>query len=134
MPPELTIGWYSSVTGVVAATIFGVAILKRAIGGVSYLNTVPTWLYAVSLASGLIFVTNRIWGTLPGDLWQNMWQAVTSAGMASGFYEWLNRPTSSLAASAVKANVLVPSANMPTRDVPKATEEVTVTTEVKNDP
>lgn len=100
--------WYSSVTGVVAATILGVSILKRALANVNGLNGVPTWLYAVVMSAVLTFLTNRVWGTLPGELWQLMVQVVMMAAAASGFYEWLNNSTTtSLKSSARKAGVAV---------------------------
>ena len=107
--------WYTSVAGVVAATIFGVTVLKRALGNVQYVNTVPTWVYAVLISGILTFVTNRVWGTLPGDLWQTMMQAVMMAGAASGFYDWLREPTKPLAAAAIAAGVHVSPKNAPDR-------------------
>jgi hypothetical protein len=107
--------WYTSVTGVVAATILAVTILKRALGNVPYANTVPTWLYAVAISAGLTALTNYVWHTLPGNLWQNMMQAVMMAGTASGFYEWVQSPDKPLAASAMSAGVLVEPKNTPDR-------------------
>jgi hypothetical protein len=107
--------WYTSVAGVVAATILAVTILKRAFGNVPYVNTVPTWMYAVTISGILTTLTNYVWHTLPGDLWQNMMQAVMMAGTASGFYEWLQTPTKPLAASAISAGVTVEAKNAPDR-------------------
>jgi hypothetical protein len=107
--------WYTSVAGVVAATIVSVTILKRALGNVAYVNTVPTWMYAVLISGGLTALTNVVWHTLPGNLWQNMMQAVMMAGTASGFYEWLQTPTKPLAASAMSAGVRVEPKNTPDR-------------------
>lgn len=107
--------WYTSVAGVVAATMLAVTILKRALGNVPYANTVPTWIYAVAVSGGLTYLTNAVWHTLPGTLWQNMMQAVGMAAAASGFYEWLQTPTKPLAASAMSAGVLVEPKNTPDR-------------------
>jgi len=107
--------WYTSVTGVVAVTIGAVTLLKRAFGNVPYVNTVPTWVYAVVISAGLTGVTNYLWHTLPGDLWQNVMQAVMMAASASGFYEWLKEPGKPLAASAISAGVLVELKNTPDR-------------------
>lgn len=111
----MDLNWYTSVTGIVAATIFLVSMLKRALGNVPYANTVPTWLYAVAISSVLTALTNYVWHTLPGNLWQNMMQAVMMAGNASGFYEWLQTPTKPLAESAMSAGVLVEVRNTPDR-------------------
>ncbi len=107
--------WYTSVAGVVMATIFLVTVLKRLLGNVPYANTVPTWLYAVAVSATLTALTNYVWHTLPGDLWQNMMQAVFMAGSASGFYEWMQTPTKPLAASAISAGVTVEPRNAPDR-------------------
>jgi hypothetical protein len=107
--------WYTSVAGVVMVTILAVSVLKRAFGNVAYVNTVPTWLYAVAISAGLTALTNYVWHTLPGNLWQNMMQAVMMAGSASGFYEWLNAPGKPLASSAISAGVLVDLKNTPDR-------------------
>lgn len=107
--------WYTSVSGIVAATMLGVSILKRAFGNVAYANTVPTWGYAVVISLGLTVLTNRIWATLPGDFWQLAMQAVFLAATASGFYEWLKAPAQSLAATAIAAGVPVTPRNAPDR-------------------
>lgn len=103
-PSTTAFTWYTSVAGVVAATMLGVSILKRALGEVSGLNSIPTWVYAVVISAILTFLTVKVWGTLPGQLWQTMTQSVIMAGAASGFYEWINKSGStSLATSARKA-------------------------------
>ncbi len=105
--PTSPLQWYTSVAGVVAATMLGVSVMKRALGNVTYFNAVPTWIYAVVISGILTFITVNVWRTLPGDLWQTMLQAVIMAATASGFYEWLNNGTKPLAASAVSAGVYV---------------------------
>ena len=115
MEPTSWMDWYTSVAGVVLATSFGVTILKRALGNVPYANTVPTWAYAVMLAAVLTYLTNVVWHTLPGDLWQNMMQAAGMAAMASGFYEWYKAPSKPLATSAISAGVNVDEKNAPNR-------------------
>jgi hypothetical protein len=107
--------WYTSIAGIVAATIFSVTVLKRALGNVPYANTVPTWLYAVAVSAVLTVLTNYTWHTLPGALGENLMQAVMLAGTASGFYEWLQAPTKPLAASARSAGVIVEPQNAPDR-------------------
>ena len=97
------------------ATSFAVTLLKRACGNVPYVNTVPTWLYAVAISGALTALTNYVWHTLPGSLLQNLTQAVMMAGSASGFYEWLQTPTKPLAASAISAGVTVEPRNTPDR-------------------
>lgn len=111
--PDLN--WYTSIAGVVAVTMLLVSVLKRAFGNRPYINTVPTWLYAVVISGGLTVLTSHVWGTLQGDLWQNLMQAIGMAAMASGFYEWLNAPTKPLAESAIKAGVTVEQKNAPNR-------------------
>ena len=107
--------WYTSVAGIVAATILLVGVLKRAFGNVAYVNTVPTWMYAVGISASMTALANYIWHTLPGNFWQNLMQAVMMAGSASGFYEWYNAPTKALASSAISAGVTVDAKNAPDR-------------------
>lgn len=108
--------WYGSTAGIIAATAIGVSVLKRALANVKGLNSVPTWMYAVATSAVLTFLTVKVWGTLPGQLWQTMSQIAIAAGASSGFYEWLNNPATSLAASAVSAGVPVDPAKLPDRD------------------
>ena len=110
--------WYTSIVGIVAATALIVTVLKRLLGNVAYANTVPTWIYAVIVSAGLTYLTNAVWHTLPGELWQTMMQAVGLAAMASGFYEWLNNAGKPLAAAAVSAGVTVEQKNAPDRMEP----------------
>lgn len=107
--------WYTSVAGIVVATSLGVGVLKRALGNVPYANTIPTWIYAVAVSALLTFLTNQVWGTLPGDLWQNIMQATGMAAMASGFYEWYQAPSKPLATSAISIGVNVEERNAPNR-------------------
>jgi hypothetical protein len=118
MDPNLTLNWYTSVLGIVAFTAILVTVLKRLLGNVPYMNTVPTWVYAVAVSAMLTYLANAIWHTLPGELWQTMMQAVGLAAMSSGFYEWLNNAGKPLAASAVSAGVTVEQKNAPTRMEP----------------
>lgn len=80
--------WYSSIAGVVAATILLTGCLKRALARVRWLNEVPVWVYAVLLAAGLTALVNLVFHTLPGDFWVLATQAIMLAASASGFYEW----------------------------------------------
>jgi hypothetical protein len=110
--------WYGTQAGIIGATGIVVSVLKRILGNVSYANALPTWLYAVVVSAALTYLSVRVWGTMPGDLWPLVSQSVLSAGASSGFYEWLTaHPTTSLAASAAKAGVTVDPANQPGRDV-----------------
>jgi hypothetical protein len=110
--------WYGTQAGIIGATGIAVSIIKRLLGNVRYANAVPTWTYAVVVAFGLTFLSIRVWGTMTGSLWPMISQSVLSAGATSGFYEWLtSHPTTSLAASADKAGVIVDPENKPARDV-----------------
>jgi hypothetical protein len=112
--------WYTSVVGVVGVTAIGVTILKRLLGNVPYVNTLPTWCYAVLVSAGLVTLTNLVWHTLPGELWQNMLQA-------SGFYEWYHNISKPLAAAAISAGVTVEAKNIPDRVDPQADLSTTKT-------
>lgn len=110
--------WYSTQLGIIAATGIVVSILKRLLGNVRVANAVPTWAYAVAVAGILTWLAVAVWHTLPGALWPLISQAAVSAGASSGFYEWLTvHPTTSLASSAMSANVAVDPVNLPARDL-----------------
>jgi len=106
--------WYTSVAGIVAATIFVVSILKRALGNLRGFNAVPTWLYACVISGTATYLCVAVWKTMPGPLWQLVIQAVFMAAAASGFYEWYNNGNKTLAASAKSAGVRVEAKNDPT--------------------
>jgi hypothetical protein len=114
--PTSPFEWYTSSTGIILATGLGVTVLKRLLGNVAKLNAVPTWIYAIVLSGALTFLANRVWGTLPGELWPLLAQIVLQAAAASGFYEWLNNGSKSLAMSAIAAKVSVARDNLPGRD------------------
>ena len=110
--------WYSTQAGIITATAIIVSVLKRVLGNVRIANTVPTWTYAVAVAGLLTFVSVALLHAMSGDLLALISQAAISAGASSGFYEWLTaHPTTSLAASALAANVPVDPVNLPARDL-----------------
>ena len=82
--------WYTSVAGIVAATILIVQVIKRFAGNVSYIGAIPTWVIAAVVAGSLSAAANAWWHTLPGPVWEVVMQAVMLAAMASGFKEWLD--------------------------------------------
>jgi len=99
--------WYTSIAGVVAATVFLVSGAKRVFGNMPFMATIPTWLYAVVIALGLTYVCSQVLGTLPGVFWQLAWQAVQNAAIATGVYEWFNNGTKPIWQSAQSAGVQV---------------------------
>ena len=109
--------WYGTQAGIIGATALIVSDLKRLLGNVPYANAVPTWAYAVAVAGLLTVVSVVGLHAMTGDLVALLSQAMISAGASSGFYEWLNRPTVSLAASALRADVPIDAAHLPDRDV-----------------
>jgi hypothetical protein len=98
--PTTPLQWYTSISGIGAATIFGVSMAKRALGRIEWFNRVPTWIYAVVIAFILTVLAVVVLGTLPGNVWQLAWQTVFNAAIASGVYEWMQNPVKPLGASA----------------------------------
>lgn len=93
--PQLT-----SVGAVVAAAIFGTAMIKRVFLGVPVMQDVPLWLYVVVLATGLTYLANQVFGTLEGSLWALIWNGAYNGAAASGLYEWVTAgPTKPMQAS-----------------------------------
>lgn len=112
--------FYATQAGIITATAIIVSVLKRLLGNVRIANAVPTWAYAVAVAGLLTFVSVFFLHAMTGDLLALISQAAISAGASSGFYEWLTKnPTTSLASSAIAAEVHVDLVNLPARDVPR---------------
>lgn len=82
--PQLT-----SVGAVVAAAIFGTAMVKRVLVNVPVAQDVPVWLYVVVLSVALTYLANQVFGTLEGSLWVLIWNGVYNGAAASGLYEWV---------------------------------------------
>jgi hypothetical protein len=81
---------FASIGGIVIATMVIVQILKRAIGTTSTAaGAVPTWIYAVIVATGLTLLARFGLGTLAGDWWTLVVQAICNAAIAGGFYSWM---------------------------------------------
>jgi hypothetical protein len=91
--------WYSSIAGIVAATIVLVEILKHFCGNLPWFGKVPTWLYAVGIAIALTMVAHMGLKTLAGNDLELLTQAVMLAAVASGFKEWISNGTKPLSAS-----------------------------------
>ena len=91
--------WYTNVSGIVAATIVLVEIIKRYLGGVPYLKAVPTWLYSVVISCLLVTITHVWWKTLVGDDLDLYMRAIMMAATASGVKEILWNFTKPLSAS-----------------------------------
>lgn len=91
-----------SITSIVATTILAVEFAKKCLGNVTWAKSVPTWIYSVVIAIGLTLVALKGLHSISGDLVELLWQAVTNAAMASGFYEWMNHHDLPLSESAQK--------------------------------
>lgn len=114
VPPS---DWYGSLTGIIALTMLLSSGLKRAIGNVAALNSIPMWIYVVLIAEGLTLVCVQVLHTLPGPLTTQIYQAFLLAASASGAYEWFfsgsGNATKPLAITAQSAGVRVDAVNMP---------------------
>jgi len=93
--------YYSTMAGIIATTLLGVEVLKRALGNVSVVMAVPTWIYSVILATGLTAVS-KFYGLLQdeGNMLTLVLQAVMLAASASGFWTWLRQPNDQIGNSA----------------------------------
>lgn len=78
----------STIGGIVAATIILVGVAKRLLGNVSIIRKCPTWICAVIVAVALTVVARYAIGTLAGNVWQLLGQAIVAAALASGFRDW----------------------------------------------
>ena len=87
--PQLDTIQLTSMTGVMIATTFVLAVLKRTIGNKPYFQNVPIFVYVAGVAMILAFTANKL-GTLEGSTWSLVWKAALTALSSSGFYSWLN--------------------------------------------
>lgn len=86
--------WYRSIAGIVAATLIAVQVLKKALGRVPVAKEVPTWIYAVLVAS-LATYASSYFGVLDAGedtLLASISKAVVGAAVASGFWSWFSEP------------------------------------------
>ena len=93
----------ASIGGIVVLTMAIVEILKRkVVWRFARSGMLPTWIWAVLVSIALTAVA-RLWlGTLSGNVWILLAQAITSAATAGGFVEWwrsLDKPSDASAAA-----------------------------------
>jgi len=81
----------ASITGIVILTGGIVQVLKRFLRDVPTIKDVPLWAYAAAVAASLVLIARFGFGLLPGDLIDQLWQAVLAAGSAAGFYSWVHQ-------------------------------------------
>jgi hypothetical protein len=102
-----------SISGVVAATMLAVEVLKRALKRVTFFEKVPVFVYAIILAIGFGTLANRVIrmsdGTylLAGEYWKVIWACAIAAAGASGFYTWIRNPETVKTASTITGMVIM---------------------------
>lgn len=81
----------STVSGIVAATMLGVQIIKRFGGNVPIICAAPLWVISIVVALALTLFAHGVLNLLEGDLVEVLWRTGLAAASASGFYSWLRR-------------------------------------------
>lgn len=104
VPPVIDPGALGTISGIVAATLLLVEIIKRAGQDLPFIRAVPVWVIAVLVSIGLTYLGNRILSTLEGDLPTLLWTAALSAASASGIHTWLRKPTEGPAKASTAEN------------------------------
>jgi hypothetical protein len=74
----------------VATTVFLVRIALRFLARVKFARKVPTWVYAIVIASALTVFARYVLHSITGDVWDLIYQALMNAASASGFQSWLS--------------------------------------------
>lgn len=87
----------TTITGIVAATMLIVELLKRIFENSMYFNRIPIFVYAAVVSAILAIFANKIiyidgQPLISGNLWIVIWQAVINAATASGLYSWIKKP------------------------------------------
>lgn len=95
----------SSITSIIATTLIVVQMIKRFGYRTPFIQSIPTWLIAISVSAALTTVANMVLGVLEGNLPELLWQAALNAGAASGFYTWLHNPSDNPAKAAKEIEV-----------------------------
>ena len=104
VPPVIDPSALGTISGIVAATLLLVEIIKRAGQNLPFIRAVRVWAIAVLVSIGLTYLSNRILGTLEGDLPTLLWTAALSAASASGIHTWLRKPTEGPAQASTASN------------------------------
>lgn len=86
-PTQSIAEWWTSVAGVVAATIAVTQYLKWQFAEAKVLSAIPTWVYVMLVSCGLTEFARDVLHTLDGERAMLLTQAVTYGLMASGGYE-----------------------------------------------
>ena len=104
MAPTLT-EQLGTITAIVALALGVVQVLKMLLVKykVGIVNSLPTPLICVGVSMGLTVLASMVLKTLPGNIFDLLWQAALAAGAASGLFTWLSEPLDS------PANKLPPS-------------------------
>ncbi len=103
---DITTFWYTSVAGIVAASILIINVLKRLLVNVDVLNKIPTWLLVVVVAGLLTYFANMKWHTLPGDSWVELiMQSIFTAAASSGFWEWMGNADVTIQQTAIRSGI-----------------------------
>ncbi|MGE3276708.1 MAG: hypothetical protein AB7O67_16475 [Vicinamibacterales bacterium] len=80
---------FSTVAGIVAATMAILQALKPGLAGWPGLNKIPVWVYAVLVACGLTWAAHDVFHLLEGELRPLLADAFWKAAAASGVLEWI---------------------------------------------
>ena len=96
MAPTLT-EQLGTITAIVALALGMVQVLKMLLVKykVGIVNSLPTPLICVGVSMGLTVLASLVLKTLPGDIFDLLWQAALAAGAASGFFSWAKEPMDS---------------------------------------
>ncbi len=98
----------TSIAGIMACTWAIVAVLKRALAKVNYLNCVPLWAYGLLVSSGLTWLAHDVLHTLQGDsLGDLLGKAALASLAASGMLEQLRTAGKPLSDSTTSRRVRV---------------------------
>lgn len=88
----------ASISGIIAASMLIVQIIKRLIPAGSAIAKVPIFIWAILSSIGLATLANKVLKLndgspmLEGDYWKVLWAAITAAAGASGFFTWVYNP------------------------------------------
>ena len=96
MAPTLT-EQLGTITAIVALALGIVQVLKLLL--VKYkmgiVNSLPTPAICIGVSMGLTLLANLVLKSLPGSIFDLLWQAALAAGAASGLFSWLSEPLDS---------------------------------------
>ncbi len=85
----------ATISGIIAATMIVVEVVKRLVHDVKILKDTPTWVYAIGVSTCLCLISRYALHAIDMEIGPLLWTAAIAAASGGGFFTWLRKPTDS---------------------------------------